>query len=93
MGVSDHYIRTDAPHRKDKTNKKQIAVGVPNGESVQSKYACKIELGNTPQEGKTGYIIKDITTNLVSIGRLCDTGCKATFSKDGVVVKHNGKQI
>eukprot|EP00957_Ditylum_brightwellii_P048261 3662797-Ditylum_brightwellii.AAC.1 len=70
----------------------QISVGGPNIENMQSKYACKIELENTPREGKTGYIINRITTNLVLIGKLCDAGCKATFSKDDVVVQHEGKQ-
>eukprot|EP00957_Ditylum_brightwellii_P178536 13599621-Ditylum_brightwellii.AAC.1 len=63
--ASNHYIREDALHEEDKSSPERISVGVPNSASMQSKHAYAIELGDAPKEGKTGHIIKGITTNLI----------------------------
>ena len=98
IGASSHYLRPNDPHFKSGINKPPITVGLPNGNLLQSttQEACQLSLPQLPEQARYAHIIPGIThISLVSIGKLCDAGCEATFDEAEVKIikkKDNLKQ-
>ena len=91
-GASSHYLRPNDPHDKNGTTKPPITVGLPNGDLLQSTtQACQLSLPQLPDKAREAHIIPGLThSSLVSIGKLCDEGCEATFNKKEVhIIKDN----
>jgi hypothetical protein len=87
-GASGHYIRPHDPHTTNGNTQTTITVGLPNGDTLQSNdTGCALDIPQSPQEARQAHLLPDLThSSLVSIGKLCDAGCEATFDKNKVVV-------
>jgi hypothetical protein len=87
-GASGHYIRLHDPHTSDGTPQNTITVGLPNGATLQSKAIdCALNILQLPHEAWKAHLIPSLThSSLVSIGKLCDAGCEATFNRATVIV-------
>ena len=70
-----------------------ITVSLPNGDCLRSTTdACSLALPQLPAEARDAHILPGLThSSLVSIGKLCDAGCTATFDANQVVVCHADK--
>jgi hypothetical protein len=90
-GASGHYIRSNNPHIRTYGIKTPILVGLPNGAVLQStSTTCKLALPQLPDNAREAHILPGLThSSLVSIGKLCDAGCQATFDETKVVITHN----
>jgi hypothetical protein len=88
-GASGHYIRPHDPHTSNGTTQEIITVGLPNGATLQSSITnCALDIPQLPHKARKAHLIPGLThSSLVSIGTLCDAGCKAsTFDRNTVVV-------
>jgi hypothetical protein len=94
-GASSHYIRPADPHTKTGASRPAILVGLPNGDILQStQAACQLNLSQLPEQAREAHIIPGLThSSLISIGKLCDSGCKATFDAKQVVITRNDKEL
>jgi hypothetical protein len=87
-GASGHYICPQDSHNTNNTTQTTITVGLPNGDTLQSNdTGCELDIPQLPQEARQAHLLPGLThSSLVSIGKLCDEGCEATFDKNKVVV-------
>ena len=84
-GASGTYLTTSAPIIPVPTTSPPIHVGVPNGTYLQSSAQCKLDFPMLPEEAQQAHILPGLTMgSLLSIGRLCDAGCIATFDQHKV---------
>jgi hypothetical protein len=91
-GASGHSIRPQDPHETNGTQQDSITVGLPNGATLQSSpNNCTLDIPQLPDAARKAHLIPGLThSSLVSIGTLCDAGCKATFDRTTVVItNHN----
>jgi hypothetical protein len=90
-GASGHYIRPQDPHKSNGTTQDRITVGLPNGATLQSSpNHCTLDIPQLPNDARKAHLIPGLThSSLVSIGTLCDAGCKATFDRTTVVITNN----
>ena len=94
-GALSHYICPQDPHRKTGTATTPIHVALPSEKIVQSmNEKCELLFNNLPAEAKEAHVIPSIThSSLVSIGKLCDASCIATFDKEKVEVQLHNKTV
>jgi hypothetical protein len=91
-GASGHYIRPHDPHESNGTTQESITVGLPNGATLQSSNTknCTLNIPQLPCKARKAHLIPGLThSSLVSIGTLCDAGCKASFDRTTVVITKN----
>jgi hypothetical protein len=94
-GARGDYIRPQDPHQSNGTTQDQIIVGLPNGATLQSSLdQCTLDIPQLPNDARKAHIIPGLThSSLVSIGTLCDAGCKATFDSTTVVITNNDEVV
>jgi hypothetical protein len=89
-GASGHYIRPHDPHTTNGTTQNTITVGLPNGDTLQSNDTeCALDIPQLPTDARQAHLLPGLAPHSslgVSIGKLCDAGCEATFGKNKVIV-------
>ena len=61
---------------------------------MRSTHQAELDIPTLPPAARTIHIFPDLQNGtLLSIGQLCDAGCDAHFTKDSVVIKHNGTPV
>ena len=59
----------------------------PNGQILHSTKGCRLELETLPEEAIESNILPVLAhIYLISIGKLCDDGCEASFNQHNIVV-------
>jgi len=59
-----------------------------------STHIGELNLPSLPEAARTAHIVPELTTlPLISIGRLCDAGCKVTFDVDSATVEYGGETV
>jgi len=65
-----------------------LTVTIPNGSRVQSTHNCKLAIPELPEKAQIGHIVPGLASkSLVSVIKLCNAGCEATFTKIECIVK------
>ena len=93
-GATSHYItasHTSLCHNVHETDKGP-SVKAANGQIMTATHRATLPLPLTiSTAAKTGQILDSLQTgSLLSIGKLCDNNCTATFTKDNVFIKKEG---
>ena len=71
-----------------------ITVGQPDGKLLYSNKGCKLKLKGLPEEALRGHALPALShSSIISIGRFCDEGCKAVFTKDEVTISKHDKEL
>jgi hypothetical protein len=71
-----------------------LNVNMPNGTSIQSSYISFLLRSALPQHARQVHIFPGLVHNsLVSVGQLCDSGCKITFTRERVEVTKDGQFV
>ena len=68
-----------------------ITVSMPNGDTIDSTHKGLLPMPepiNMP-----AHVLPALSHSLISIGKLCDAGCTATFDAKKVIIKHNQDEI
>ena len=71
-----------------------ITLQLLNGSTVVSTHTTTILLPDLPAMAGHAHIFPDLMNrSLISVGQLCDHGCKALFISDHMVISKNGQPI
>ena len=94
-GASGHYLRIQDPYQTHGTTKPSIRVALPNGTTLQStNQTCTLDLPQLPTNAIDAHILPGLThSSLISIGKLCDAGCTATFDDQQVLIQKDKQTI
>jgi hypothetical protein len=69
-------------------------VNMPNGKSIQSSHTSNLLLTALSLHARKAHIFPGLVHNsLLSVGKLCDSGCNITFTKEEVEVTKDGKYV
>ena len=75
-------------------NHTPIEVRQPDGTTFKSVSKGEIKINpKLPKQARVAHGFKDLKTNLISMGQLCDQGCTAMFDKEKCIIKHNNNQV
>jgi hypothetical protein len=92
-GCSDNYFTPKAKTKNQKTSHTPVNVTLPDGTTLRSSHSCEMDVP-LPKSATTGYIIPGMKNHsLISVTKLCHTGCKVLFSTDECVVIHKGIEV
>ena len=92
-GATNHFIH---PHHaiNPAPTHHPIAVQLPDGSSIQTADAAELPITKLPQPSRIGHVLPSLASHsLVSIGRLCDHGFTATFTRDFADIIDNGRTV
>ena len=92
-GATDHYLRSDAPKCKISHNGPPIHIKEPGGSTMTSTTQCQLQLKAVPQQARTGHVLDNIHTSLISVGKLCDAKCITICDRDKVTVHGETQQL
>lgn len=98
-GATSHVVNNPNLLLKfDSQHKSQVDVANGSTECVRGKGTCKVELVN--ENGSTAQLTLSnvlfaphITSNMLSVGKLCDAGFSVRFGDSSCTILHNNKQI
>ena len=91
-GSSGHYLRADCKLKSNIEHDIQ-QVKIPDGTIMTSRRSVELEIPGVSSKTKTAHVFDSIaSTSLLSIGKLCDDGCIATFTKEDLKITNNKKQ-
>jgi hypothetical protein len=71
-----------------------IQVALPNGHTMRSTHTAILPIANLPVKARQAHIFPALATgSLLSVGQLCDQGCKATFTATTMNVTLQGNTV
>ena len=81
-GASGYYLKADAPHNLASWPVATIQVKQPNVQILHSTKGCILALATLPEGGIESHIHTGLAhISTISIGKLCDAGCEASFNQ------------
>ena len=93
-GATSHFLVVDAPVDDVMKADNPINVKQPDGAYVASTHTCNLKIPNLPQAARLAHLIPGLASHsLVSVVRLCNAGCRVTFTKIDCVVEYRGRTI
>jgi hypothetical protein len=88
-GASDHYFTPSAPVVNIDPNAPKTTIRTSTGEARTSTGAAVLAIPGIPLlRACTGHIIPGFTTNLLSLGKLCEADCTAYIDKHKLEVNN-----
>ena len=70
-----------------------LKVSCPNGQHLYSSSIAQLNIPNVPANANEARVFTDLKSgNLLSIGQLCDNGCKAIFQQTKVTINNKNNQ-
>jgi hypothetical protein len=78
-GCTGYFLEVQSPctHPQPATN--GINIQLPNKARIQATHACLIDIPSLPPSARQAHIFPQLAHALISIGLLCDHGCRAIF--------------
>lgn len=85
----------DSPHLHHKQPVGEpLHVKLPDDSTIKSTHTAELQIPGLPKSAKRVHLFPSLgNTSLLSIGQLCDSGCKATFTADKVIITHRNNTI
>jgi hypothetical protein len=69
-------------------------VRLPNGETITSTHTETLNMPYLPQAARLAHILPGLAQHsLVSVGKICDSGCSVTFTASNVTVTNGHSTI
>ena len=94
MGASGHYLTQRYTITPSVPTTNPISVQLPSGQLISNTHDTHLPIFDLPPTATLARIFPSLrSASLVSIGQLCDAGCKATFDSQKVKVTKNGKVL
>jgi hypothetical protein len=90
-GATDHFMTTAYPLTNRTKATDAITVTMPNGATITSTQTGSLPLP-APINMKA-HVLPELSHSLISIGKLCDAGCTATFNAKQVVIAHHKQPV
>eukprot|EP00978_Attheya_sp_CCMP212_P023126 scaffold70121_cov55-Attheya_sp.AAC.6 len=95
-GCSGHYFKPGTPisNMRPDTPTTSLQVHLPDGVTIQSSHSGTINLPDLPPEATECHIFPDLSSeSLLSVGQLCNSGCKVSFDNEVVDVMLRDKLL
>ena len=93
-GSTGHFLAIDTPNLQALPTTAPITVALPDGSTIQSTHTAELDLLPLPKSARTAHLFPALTnTSLLSIGKLADAGCTATFNKHYLIIKWRGREL
>ena len=94
-GATGHFLTPLAATRDKKPTNTPVTVQLPDHSTIQSTHTASLPLhsNDVPPTATTAHIFPHLRTSLISVGKLCDSGCTAHFNKDEAVINYKGKVV
>ena len=93
-GSTGNYGSEATPHTNKRVATNPLIVTMPNGDTVKSTHTCDFDLPSLPPEARHGHIFPNFPAGaLLSIGVLCDAGCRVSFDNERMIVVYKGNAI
>jgi hypothetical protein len=93
-GTTGHFLIVTSNVIGKQPTKQPIHVKLPDGKYISSTHTGYIPLPKLPQSTKKAHLFPDLVANaLISVGTLCNHGCKATFMANKVIIMHHNDII
>jgi hypothetical protein len=71
-----------------------ISIRNPNGAVMHSTHEAELDIAALPPHARHVHIVPALSSaSLLSMGQLCDAGCKIAFDATDVTVYHNGNIV
>lgn len=71
-----------------------LKISIPDGSTMTSTHSGHLNIPELPPEATRSHIVPEMTThNLLSVGQLCDAGCKASITSEKIEVAIDDKVI
>ena len=91
-GSTGTFVTVNLPLKNKRKAATPIIIRNPNGQTMTSEYEGELDLPQLPPAARHARIVKDLKNHsLLSVGVLCDAGCKVSFQKDLAEVIYNGE--
>ena len=92
--ATSHFLVTTAPITNIIPASNPLTVKLPAGACVPSTHTCTLTLPQLPTRAREGHIIPGLASHsLMSVVKLCNSGCEVTFTKIDCQLKHLGRII
>ena len=80
-GASGDYLKAEAPRELASITVAPIQVKQPNVQILHSTKVCRLELATLSEEAREAQTPPGLShISLISIGKLCDSGCEPSIS-------------
>ena len=92
---SNHLlVSSDVPYTDVEKTPHGPRFQYPDGNISQAEYSAFLQIPGLPKEARKIHLLNKLASgHLLSLGQLCDHGCKAWFDKYRVYIIHNSKII
>ena len=92
-GATAHFLKSEISG-KHNTIKQHITVSMPNGTILTTNKQCTLNIPTLTTKATSAYILPGLKKHsLISIEKLCDDDCIATFTKHKVTITKNNQAI
>ena len=93
-GATSHFLVLMAPKEGITPASNPMRVSLPNGDTIQATHTCTLALPQLPEKVRHSHIIPGLAAySLLSVVKLCDTGCDVTFTKIDCTVQLRGRVL
>ena len=93
-GATGHFQVTTAPITNITPSSSPLTVKLLDGACVSSTHKCTLNLPQLPTISREGHIIPVLASHsLMSVAKLCNSGCEVKFTKIDCQVKHLGRIV
>ena len=93
-GSSGHFLTTFSSQIKIQQQHKALTIKQPDGDKLMSQH--KIELAFFKEleiKAREAYLYSNLTFSLISVAKLCENGCMATFLPTRAIITYKNKII
>jgi len=92
-GSTAHFFTIDSPLNNKRATKDPIAIRNPNGSIMYSTHEAELDIPALPEAARHVHVVPALASqSLLSMGQLCDAGCRVTFDATTATVTQ-GKTV
>ena len=93
-GATSHFLVVDAPCQNIQPALIPLTVRQPDGAQVRSSHTCSLNIDTLPKNARVAHVIPGLASHsLLSVVRLCNSGCEVVFTKIDCYVKYRGRTV
>jgi hypothetical protein len=93
-GCTAHFLLANAKCTHKLLAATPLEVHLPNGATVASTHTATLNLPSLPHASRQAHILPVLAEHsLLSMGKICDSGCTVTFTATKVAVKNSATKI
>jgi hypothetical protein len=93
-GCTVHFPLANAKCSNKKSTATPLAVRLPNGDTITSTHTATLNMPSLPHAARQAHILPGLAQHsLLSVGKMCDSGCSVTFTASSVTVTNGESTI